>query len=443
MALLTKTYQLNTWTAYETGITFQVVATTDQPGQITYKIELISDPTKFATFTGNSGVNVSLSLTPAETELWIGSQSDNTEFINDEIKLTITDGVETYVTNGGTIPHLTFAYLPFYNARPTTVVGSPVVVNEIEILNLTWTNLYDNGDIYNLWRYNGTSWLKMSYSGHIIKFSNLKNIHFKYTDCFGSISTPSVGNKFRITKDGVDYDVTNGYHLDFNYVTFIPLAADGNLVFTEGTSGYKDEGRPSGRYYIGDRVGGEKAIYIDEFMTLGQLEFDGNIRARVRDIAGRLPNIDGTIPADAPLDLARAFNIRIETNPVSESAQYVKQINFETCEAVTSYSYESWKWGVWHYYDLEVLEITGADADLIQVWGTNPFLDGRYDCTYKSISSTTNHDQPSTTYTLYFEPRNSGATLRFFSLVKKGIASLPESGTLSDNIFNIVITKVI
>ncbi|HRS00945.1 MAG TPA: hypothetical protein P5545_00155, partial [Bacteroidota bacterium] len=71
---------------------------------------------------------------------------------------------------------------------------------------------------------------------------------------------------------------------------------------------------PPVRYETGMRVSGEKAIWLDEFITLGQIEFGYGMRGRVRSKTGQLPDYE-TGALDGVDRLLKSRNVVIEIDP--------------------------------------------------------------------------------------------------------------------------------
>jgi hypothetical protein len=185
-----------------------------------------------------------------------------------------------------------------------------------DIINLRWNNIYqDNEQLYLHFKVNSGADTIYQYNGSNISLSNRKSFPFIASDPTNNINMASGGTLEFTLKSTTDQ------YYSYTFTSFVLLtdsSASQWKIADDSGNGTMDRYAHTERYELGTRTAGEKALYLDEFLTLGQVELGQGLKGYHRED-------DGTIVGkDTTAKYYSARNLLIELDPTNQLLQNPK-----------------------------------------------------------------------------------------------------------------------
>jgi hypothetical protein len=247
----------------------------------TYRLTYTADGTTYIdpnlAFTGFSSGNVN----------WTISKSSllNSLYDNDNFKIRVTSievPSDTYTLDA--------------RARVISMDSGSVPADGMtvsDLLNVKWSNIYkDNEPLYLYFKVNGGASTKYTYGGSNLILTNRKNFPFIVADTTSNISMVSGTLDFTLQS-------TTDSHYSYTFTTMNILTdtnTSGQWKIVDSTgSGAMDRFAHTERYELGSRTAGEKALYADEFLTLGQVELGQGLKGYHRENNGTISGKDSAV----------------------------------------------------------------------------------------------------------------------------------------------------
>jgi len=313
-------------TSANTTTTITWTDTYDPPGTI-YNIYISVDggANWINIATSTAGYSYQYTMTASEAEDYIGHTADPTVYYNDNFRIKIEDAT--------TPAHFAIANCKIrYIAVRITIPSVSDIVPEgsdkdtygyADLFNIRWDRIYeDEYTVYNV-EYNlnptgDVGWTPFNAErGYLdsapgTTLTHLKEYAFRLIDDPDYTPLTSTWSaRFRLIApdDNNYYDVTR--YITFHQENIHPTSP---IFVTSDPDGLNTGNTPPVRYETGMRVSGEKAIWLDEFLTLGQIEFGYGMRGRVRSKTGQLPDYE-TGALDGVDRLLKSRNVVIEIDP--------------------------------------------------------------------------------------------------------------------------------
>lgn len=367
-----------------------VIDYTGADSAYTYKLTYTADGTTYVepspsvTFTNST--SGTLSWTIATTNI-LNSLNDNENF---KIKLTsIETPVDTTTINS--------------RARIISMNSGLVPSNDMtvsDIINLVWNNVYTDNEYLNIhFSIDSGSDTIYKYNNNNLVISNRTSFPFVAGDPTNNINMPSGGSITFTLQSTTDYN----YKYTFTAFTILNNTNTSQWkIQDDNGSGTMDRFAYTERYELGSRVAGEKALYGDEFITLGQIELGTGLKGYHRED-------DGTISGkDTVAKYYAARNLLLEldsSDPLFDKPQ-TKVVDISTLSGWQSLS------GTLSYGTLKSLEITHN-------FGLTNISKIQVEIKEKDLNTYTN---PNMSSMLQWEPLTNN-TIRLYYVDKSSIVS--------------------